>query len=358
MKNKKYIIPVLIIITIVIMVIIRLISNKNSFDEELSMISKSNTTIPVITDTVKYKKVAGGFSINGAFSPYKEVSIAAETQGQINSINSKAGDLVLEGQVLASINNKINASELRLAEFNLEKSKKDVIRFEQLSENNAATMQQFETAKQVYETALSTYLSAKEIYDNSIIKAPFYGIITKRYIEKGSYLTSGTTAFDIVDISKLKFTVKLTAEEIEKVKKDEIVKVSADAYPGLLFDGKIKIVAPSADASKRFEVEVELNNRKDKLIRPGMFGAVQFENSSDKEQLIIPRNAIAGSIQNSEVFVIEGNIAKLRKIIPESVTDKDVIVKKGLKAGDIVVTSGQISLVDGSKIRLLKDEER
>ncbi len=351
MKIKKYIITAAVI-TVVAIVIVRLVSVKQSFSEELKMVSESNTTVPVITDTVKYRQMTTTFSINGTFSPSQEVSIAAETQGKIVSINSKTGDKVVSGQVLASIDNELFASQLNLAKFNLEKAEKDKQRFEKLSKGDAATIEQYESAKQVYENALSSYTIAKVQNENARIKAPFDGIITKRYAAKGTYLSPGTAVFDIVSINKVKLIAKLTDAEVQKIKKDQNVKFSVEAYPGITYDGKVTAIIIKADLSKRYDAEIEVDNHSDQLIKPGMFGTVVFSSDSSERALIIPRKAIAGSIKNAEVFLLKGDSVNLRKIVVTPFDDKYVVVSEGLKVGDVIVTSGQISLVNGSKIKL------
>lgn len=354
MKSRKNIITVLVITAIVLIVVLRLAANKRSFDEQLKMISEFNAAIPVITDTVKYEKIGIKFSVNGTFVPLREISIASEIQGKIVSIFAKIGDNVKAGQVLASIDNELSASQFEQAKFNLEKAEKDMQRFELLSKGDAATIQQYESAKQTYVNAQSAHTTAKVQYDNTNIKAPFDGIITRQNIEKGTWLAPGTAIFDIVEISKVKFIAKLTGYEIEKIQKGQNVNVSVDAYLGMSYEGIISAITVKSDLSKRYDVEVEVNNHTDKLIKPGMFGTGLFAGHSGEQMLVIPRKAITGSIKNAEVFIVKGDSVILQSIDAIPLNDKYIEVKHGLKAGDIIVVSGQINLVNGSKIQLNK----
>ena len=88
MKFKRIIISVSIVVALIAIVALRLISNKQSFDKELKMVSESNTTIPVLTDTVKYQQTAQELSVTGTFSPSQEIAVTSETQGRIISINT------------------------------------------------------------------------------------------------------------------------------------------------------------------------------------------------------------------------------------------------------------------------------
>jgi len=352
MKNKRRITSVIIIVVLVAIVVFRLISNKHSFDNQLKMVSELNTTIPVMTDTVRYKQIENGFSTNGTFTPFQEISIASETQGRIISIKAETGDNVKKGQVLAATDDEISASQLSLAKFNLEKAEKDLRRFEQLSQSDAATVQQYESVKQVFINAQFVYTSSKVQNDNAFIKAPFNGFITKRFIENGTFLTPGASVFDIVEIERVKLIAKLTITEVAKVMKGQNVEVNVNAYPEVKYNGYVSNILVKADLSKRYDVEVDVINRADNLIKPGMYGTVLFESDSSVPVLVIPRKAIANSIMNPEVFLVTGDSVTSKNIVTASIDDKYVVVKSGLSAGDIIVTSGQINLVNGSKIRI------
>ena len=353
MKLRR-ILTIIIIAAIVIAAVLRLISNKQNSEEQLKMISEFNTTIPVIVDTVKYKQLSTEFSENGTFQAIHEMTIVSETQGKIIAINAKTGDNILYNQVLASVDNELYKSQFDLAKFNLEQADKDLNRYKQLSKGDAVTVQQLELAKQTFENAQSVYTSAKIQYDNTFIKAPFNGTITKQYIEKGSFLNPGTQVFDIVEINKLKLIVKVTGEKMGKIHKGQSVKVTVDAFSGKSFNGTVSAIIVKADLSKRFEVEVEVINDPNNIINPGMFGTAIFTNQSDSKTLVIPRKALAGSIKKPEVFIAKGDSVVLQSIDAIPLDDKYVIVKQGLNVGDLVVTSGQINLVNGSKISLNK----
>jgi membrane fusion protein, multidrug efflux system len=354
MKSKRRIITAIAIAAIIVFAAMRLISNKQSFEEQLRMISESNITIPVTVDTVKYEQPSSEFSENGTFQAMHEISIVSETQGKVVSINTATGNNVSNNQILASVDNELYRSQFDLAKFNLEQAERDLKRYEQLSKGDAATVQQYEQAKQSFENAQSAYVSTKIQFENTFIKSPFNGIITKKHIETGSFLAPGAPIFDIVEINKLKLIVKLTDEEIGKVKKGQVVNVIADAFPDKTFEGTITAIIVKADLSKRFDVEVEVTNSPDYAIKPGMFGTVRFTNDSNDKTLVIPRKALTGSIKDPQVFIVKGDSVILKKIDAVPLDDKRIAVKQGLNASDLIVTTGQINLTNGSKININK----
>ncbi len=353
MKLRKLIISISVISGLLIVIAARLMSNKESFDKELEMISESNGSVPVIVDTVKTQSVHTEFSVDGIFSASKEVTITGELEGKIITVKTNEGDNVTAGQVLATLDNTIYKSQLELARYNLEKAEKDMERNEQLVKTDGVTMQQFEDAKKNLAEAKSNLVSAQKQYDDSFIKAPFSGVITKRYVEEGTYLSPGTAVFDMAKINKLKLVVMLTAEEASGIEKGQKVNVSVDTYQGTGIDGHVTAINVKADESGKYNIEIEVNNSPEKPIMPGMFGTALFQGISRTDALVISRRTIAGSIKNAEVFLVKGDSVISKRIEVEPLKGEDVLVTKGLKPGDIVVTSGQINLVEGSKVKVL-----
>lgn len=352
MTKRRNILTIIIVALIFITAALRLFSNKQSFKDQLRMVTELNTTIPVSTDTANYKQISTRFSENGSFQAIREISIVSETQGKIISIYTKTGDIVVKNQVLASVNNELYKSQLDLAKYNLDQAEKDVNRYELLSKGDAATLQQFELSRQAFENAQSAYTAAKIQYDNTFIKAPFNGTITGQYIETGSFLSPGAPVFDIVEINKLKLIVKLTGEELEKVHKGQSTIVLVDVFSGKTFNGTVSTVVVKADISRRYNVEIEVTNSPDYNIKPGMSGTAVFTYNTGIKTLVIPRKALIGSVKNPEVFIVKGDSVLKKNIIVYPMDDKQIAVKQGLNDGDIVVTSGQINLVNGSKITL------
>lgn len=352
MKTSRKIITAGLILVLLFIVAIRLLSNKRSFENELKMVSEFNTVIPIITDTARYHDATREFSVNGTFVPFREISVVSESQGKVISIATHTGSQVKSGQELLRVDNELLASQVETAKFNLEKADKDLKRYEVLSKNDAITAQQYEAAKQVSLNARTEYSAARIQFANSTIKAPFDGIITRQYIETGSWLVPGAPVFDIVELSKVKLIARLTGNELENVKKGETVQVTVDAYQGIVYNGVVDAIVVKADPAKRYNVEVVVKNQSGNFLKPGMWGSVKFAGQQGSKLLTIPRKAITGSIKDPSVFVVRGDSVIERKITALVIDDKNIAVSQGLNAGDVIVISGQINLVNGSKIKL------
>jgi RND family efflux transporter MFP subunit len=330
----------------------KLVSNKRSAHEQLKLATEFVTTAPVTIDTVKLLLLKKEFTESGSFIPFREIVIQSETQGKVRHTEVGIGDRVKAGQILACTDNEILKSQFEMASYNLEKAENDLLRFELLASCEAATLQQYEMARQNQLNASAALVSSRIQLENSYIKAPFDGIIVKKYVENGTYLLPGTPVFDIIDISKVKLILKLTADEVEQAKPGQKVLVLVDEFQGETFPGTVIAVEDRADQAKRFCVEIVVSNHAKRSIRPGMFGSAVFSSAFTQQSLVIPRRSLAGSIRNPEVYLVEGDSVVLKSIQAVPFNDKQIIVSSGLQAGDIIVTSGQINLVNGSRITI------
>jgi membrane fusion protein, multidrug efflux system len=353
MKNKKRLFTLLTFAIIIILIILRLIANKQSLEAEQKLATEFNQKVPVTIDTVKNKTISTEFIVQGSFTPMHELTVISETQGKVTSIMVETGISVKENQILATTDNEVFISQFELAKANYEKAQKDLKRFEKLSLNDAVSIQQYESAKLNLANAQSAYITARKQYENSTIKAPVSGIIGKRYIERGTYLNPGAPVFDLIEVNKVKFQAKLTSDELPIVILGQNVNVSVDNYPNELYQGKVHSINIQTDPSKRYAVDIEVDNHTDKVIKPGMYGKVLFEGEK-VSSLVIPRESIAGSIITPEVFIVKGDSVISKSISVKLLNGKYLVIKDGLNEGDIIVTSGQINLLNGTKIRVVK----
>lgn len=353
MKTKKIIKTTAIILSILAVVIVRLASNKEKSGKEQQLTTEISNVVPVITETVGLKSTDAAMVADGCFSPAKEVVIASEISGKVISVNVNIGSRVNAGQALAVLDHSVLNVQLQQAKANLLKLEKDMQRNEMLIKTDGVTEQQLEQARQAVIDAKATLASLQHQVDNSVIKAPFNGKITKRYIEVGAYLAQGNNAFDLSGVDNLKLIAKVGSDKIGAIKLGQKAIVTADDFPNTPIPGTVYSINDKADASKMYEVEISLNNTLNGQIKPGMFGKAVLSENNMSKKLAIPRVAIPGSIKDAFVYAIKGDSAVLTKIQVEPLNEKLVWVVSGLKQGDLIVTSGQINLNNGTKVKIV-----
>jgi len=354
MNLKKNIKTIVVVATIAIIVVARLVSNKNSFDREQKLISESANIVSVITEKVGYQSVNSAFSADGVFSAENEVSLLSEISGKVISVNTEVGNIVREGQVVAVLDHTVLSVQLQQAKANLLKLEKDLQRNETLLSTDGATGQQVEQSKQAVVDAQVTLISIQNQYDNSFIKAPFAGTVTKRYVEKGAFLSQGSPIFDISGIDRLKFVAKVSAAQMSEIKKGEKVTVTADDFTGNRMDAMVFAINNKSGQSNLYDVKIATGTSFGGKIKSGMYGKALFSGKSASKMLVISRVAIPGSIKDAEVYLVKGDSVVTRKITVAPLNEKEVSVASGLQEGDVVVISGQINLTNGSKIKIIK----
>jgi RND family efflux transporter MFP subunit len=182
------------------------------------------------------------------------------------------------------------------------------------------------------------------------LTAPFNGVVTERFFDLGSVLSPGAPLVQLTDISGLKLTIAVPEQEMLLFRPGQPVEVSVDAYPGANFSGKVSLVGVQADAAHNFPVEILVQNTKVHPLKAGMFGSLSFQNQAKKAVLALPRTALVGTAKEPRVYIVENGLAVLRPVVLGAANNDFYEVLSGLQEGDQVVTSGQVSLTDGSAV--------
>lgn len=351
MKNWKSILALLVIVAVIVFV---LIMNKRKMANAAA--GGVNDVYYVTVQKAEKKDLSTSFSLTGTIVANNDVNILSETSGRVLKIFFDAGDYKPAGAVLAQVDDELKSAALTSAEANYEKSKKDFERIQNLFQQKSATEAQLDAAKLGYATAESQFIVARRQFEDTKIKTPIAGYITMRNIDVGSMVQGApqpTLIANMVDISKLK--VKLNVSEIYAfaIKKGDAVNITTDVYPGVTFTGRIESISSKSDEAHTFPVEITLANQSAHPLKAGIFARVDFNVSKQANYIVIPREAVVGSVKVPQVFVVENGIVKLRNITVGGEAGTLVQVLNGLNEGETVVVNGQNNLVDNLKVEIL-----
>jgi len=358
MKNKKtsvvrIIITVAVIIAVLVSIRFQLNKNVAANKAATDEVAKQNTAVAVRTDTARLKNMDLSYAANGTFIPRQEVVLGAEVAGRVASVLVKEGDMVRPGQTLAIVvGDKQNVS-VSNAEANLNNAKTDLERFENAFTTGGVTKQQLDGARLQYETAKNNLKTAQIAASDVSIKTSVAGIVNSKKIEPGSYVSAGTAAFDVVNISTLKLKVNVDEKNIGALAVGQRVDILVSVMPDRKFTGKITFIAPKADASLNFPVEIEIPNPKNEL-RAGMYGTAKFSGGAAVNALVVPRPAFVGSVSDNKIFVVDDGKAVEKKVQSGRSFGDYIEVLSGLNAGDAVIISGQINLFDQTPVQVIK----
>lgn len=306
---------------------------------------------------VEKKDLQHSLSLVGTVTAYNDVNILSETQGKITAVYVNVGDYKQAGSVLFQVDDELKKAAVMSAEANYDKAKKDYARFQELYKQKSATDAQLDQAKLGYAMAESQYIVAKRQYEDTKIKTPISGVITSRPVDLGTTVQGApqpTLVANIVDISRLKVKLNVAEEDAFVLKVGDPVSVTTDVYPGVTFKGRIESISSKGDDAHTYPVEITIPNEKAHPLKAGMFARVEFTTLNNHKTLVIPRDALVGSVREPQVFVIENGISKLRNIVVGDESGTDIQVLQGLNEGDTIVVNGQSNLVENVKVQIVK----
>ena len=345
MKRLK----IIIILVVAISVIVGLLLHNKSLMAAKSK-NEAIEAYPVSIALVQNEKVTNNLELVGTITAYNDVAIVSEAQGRVVKVLAQVGDYKSAGSVLFQLDDELKLESYKTAEVNYLKSKKDYERYDALYKGKSVTDAQYEQAKIAYQASESQYVLAKREYNDTKITTPISGIVTARMVDIGNYVNKASVVANVVDISKLKVKLNVAEKDAFKLKPNDNVNVTTDVYPGVTLIGKISSISSKSDEAHTYPVEILLANSKDHPLRSGMFGRVSFTSIQNNELLVMPREALIGSIKDAKVFVVEGSIAKMKNVLIGNAFENWLEVKGGLKQGDKIVVNGQNNLQDNDKV--------
>lgn len=181
---------------------------------------------------------------------------------------------------------------------------------------------------------------------DSIIRAPFAGIITQRYADPGAFVTPTTSASSTASATSTSIVALATGLEvlanvpevdIGQIRLNQMVEIFADSFPGQTFLGKVRLIAPEAVKDQNvtsFQVRVSLSQGLDEL-KSGMNVDLTFIGETTAETVVIPTVAILTREGKTGVLRLnERNEPEFRPITPGAAVDNQTQVLKGIEAGD------------------------
>ena len=279
---------------------------------------------------------------------YAVNNIMSQSGGRIRKINVEVGDYVQKGQVLAEMDrNQLDQLELQIKNDDIEYQ-----RMKSLYAEGGVSQSDFETAELSYKLRKTNYENVKE---NTILRSPITGYVTARNFDSGDMFAMSAPIFTVQQVVPVKLLVGISESEYTKVKKGDIVSLTADAIPGRSFKGKIERLYPTIDAATHtFKVEVMVPNA-DKALRPGMYARVTV-NFGNNRRIVIPDQAVVRMEGTGQRFVYllqaDGTVSFSPVTLGRHIESTYEILE-GVAAGDKVVTKGQSALKDGVKVNVI-----
>jgi len=348
---KKNIIYIIVALALIVIVVIRMKSNKETTVSRVYQYDKEQA-INVQAISLKLESVKNDISYTGTFEPNKETKVSADIQGKINVVLVDVGSLVKKGQAMIQLENSLLKLQLQTVEIQIEGLEADVKRYTVLANADAIQGVQLEKTILGLKSAKVQKATLVEQINKTTIVAPFSGVVTAKLTEEGAFAAPGIPLLQIIDISLLKFTVNVPEQELSQFGMNQNYSLSADLYPETVLSGKVIMTGSKANMGNSFPVQFSVNNTSDLKIKSGMFGKVELKNDSEGKHIIIPASSIVGTNIQPQVFTVKNGKASLQSITISTRFQNKVLVSKGLTEGDTIITNGFINLFDGANVSI------
>ncbi|HTX88350.1 MAG TPA: efflux RND transporter periplasmic adaptor subunit [Bacteroidales bacterium] len=348
---KKFLFPVIATLVAILIIILLFLLGRH---KEAGNRQEVLGDIPVIVVKVENRVLSNLVSMVGVINPFNDVDIISEAQGVVTAVHFNVGDPVKKGMVLVELDDLVRKSDMAKAEINYFKAKRDFDRNKTLYEQNSISAAQLDLSRLDMQSAENEMTRSQKALDDTKVKATITGTINSKKVNEGSYVQLNSSLGSIVDISTLKVKVNVSEKDAFMLRPGDTVEITTDVYPGQVFYGSVNNIASKADDDHTFPVEIRLPNPADRPLKGGMFARVNFTSITSRNTMVIPREAISGSVRDAHVFSVTGNTAHLRNITIGRESGQYLEVLNGLQPGELVVTSGQNNLSDNVKVVIVK----
>ncbi|MBX8517696.1 efflux RND transporter periplasmic adaptor subunit [Pseudomonas cichorii] len=364
----------LIMLGFVLLVVLLLAGYKAfSIYRQIQQFSAPKPAVSVAVATASEQPWQNLLPAIGTLKALQGVDLSLETAGTVKAVQFESGQKVRLGQPLLQLDSDVEKGLLGTAEADLGLAQVEHGRGSRLVGDQAISRGDFDKLAAQLKKAGATVAQLKASLAKKQILAPFSGTIGIRQVDVGDYLASGTVIATLQDLSSLYVDFYVPEQALPKIAIDQIVRLSVAAYPDQSFEARVSAINPKVDDTTRnVLIRATLPNPESRLL-PGMFANLQVVLPSAPSQIVVPESAITYTLYGNSVFVVvpkkddKGEPEKDAKGQQQLAVERHfvetgerragkVIITKGLKAGEQVVSGGQLKLDNGTHVAISADK--
>ena len=316
----------------------------------------------VAAEAVKAEKWPPGLTAIGTLRAYQGVAIAPQAAGDVTAIHFESGDDVEAGALLINIDDSVEQADLANGLAQLKNAETTLTRQKTLVAQGNTPQSTVDTAIATRDSAAATVERTRAIIAQKAIKAPFAGRLGLRNVDLGQYVAVGTSLVTLQKLDPIYADFPVPEEALRSLATGQLVSMTVDAIPGRSFEGKIEAIDARVSAESRNVTARSVFANPDRKLLPGMFANLTVTTGQPASVLTVPRTAIVYSLYGDNVFVVRaaphareeggvsdkggpsGLIVDRRFVKVGPARDERISILEGLRAGERVVTAGQIKL--------------
>lgn len=295
----------------------------------------------------------------GTLKAVQGVTVSTDLPGIISEIGFESGATVKKGALLVQLNPDSERAQLAAAQVRRDLAILEVKRKRELLAKNALSASETDAAEAEVRQSEAACAQAEALLARKRLTAPFDGVLGLRQVNLGQFLNPGTPVVSLQALDPIRVQFNLPQQEIRAAALGKKVRVSAQEVPGGAREGSVSALDSQVDETSRaIAVEASLPNP-DHALRPGMFVNVELPLTEEAEVLVIPASSVNYAPYGNSVYVVlegtdpEGKPVKTvdQRFVKLGQNRGDQIrVLEGLKAGEVVVTSGVFKLRQGGAV--------
>lgn len=312
---------------------------------------------------LKARDLILSFEDSAALEAVSDVTLTSQVSGEVVEVRASLGDSCAKDDVLLRIDPesyRLSAEQARAnylaakaaAEY-MEAEYARLLPLYQKGDLSKSQMQKTELDYRRSESEHANAKAAKELAEKNLreteIRCPFAGVVAERFVDFGQTVSIGAKLVNVVDLTSVKITVGASERDVVGIAPGAKASVSVDALPAHTYAGVVTQVGRKATGpSRTFPVEVRIENA-DGELRAGMVARAIIEKEQRTGAIAIPFDIIQfdATGRSAWVFVAVEGKAQRREVTLGPKVGTDIIVERGLSAGDKLVTLGSRALADG-----------
>ena len=297
----------------------------------------------------------------GTVSAFRGVDLSSEVTGLVREVLFKSGQNVKRGDLLIQLNADADIAQLHALEAAAELSATVLKRDQAQLAAEGVSQAQVDADAADLKSKRAQVAQQAALVEKKSIRAPFNGRLGITTVNPGQYVNTGDKLVTLQTIDPVYVDFFVPQKQVSALKVGQNLKVISDAFAGQEFTGQVSSISPKIDTSSRnVQVQATLSNQK-QLLLPGMFANVALDVGDKNKFITLPQTAITYNPYGSTVFVVKDGDKKDEKGNPVQVAQQvfvttgatrgdQVAVLTGIQAGQVVVTSGQLKLKNGTPV--------
>jgi RND family efflux transporter MFP subunit len=336
-------------------------------------------TVDVAALKVGVQDLETALQITGSLAAQTRVEIRATLAGKLATIGVDIGDRVRRGQVIATLDRReidaqvdaaqaavnvahagVEAADAALANATLEQERARNLfdrgalpkqRLDAADTGRRSAAAQRDLAAANLAQAEAAARRATELQRDASLTSPVDGVVVERHYDAGSLVGPGNEPIVVIaDVRVMKLEAGVSELEAGRVRVGMPARVSAQALPGKVFDGRVAAIAPEVDARNRhFRIEVRVSNP-DATLVSGMYGSAAIPLERAAQVLAVPRDAVTTRDGKRVALRINGDTIQAVPVT-EGLTDGIITeIASGLSAGDAIVSDARQDVAIGAKV--------